>query len=198
MAQQKAKVRVKLDTSQAKQQLKGLAKEGEATAGRISDRMSKGATLGGSLKSGAAFGAGAALGSSAVKSVTGAFMGGVGDVFSERMGGLVADFDATLGVPEARAKQQALAETRGMFSTSVGQSGQLTDAKNYYNSVLQLKNRQEFGSNRIAGHLAGSGGKGKGGDADGIVGSIVDPIVTGIRDGFNGIVELLGGSKGAK
>lgn len=198
MAQQKAKVRVRLDTSQAKAQLKGLSKEGEATAGRISDKMGKGGGIGGTLAKGAAFGAGAALGSSAVKSITGTFMGGIGEVLADRMGGLAADFDSTLGVPLARANQQALEETRALFSTSVGQSGSLSDATGYYNSVLKLKERKELGSNRIAGHLAGAGGKGKGADADGIVGSIVDPIIVGIREGFDGIIQLLGGSKGAK
>lgn len=193
MAQQKAKVRVKLDTSQAKAQLQGLSKEGEATAGRISDRLSKGSSISGNLMKGASIGAGFALGSSAVKSVGSIVTGGIGDVFSERIGGLAADFDAAIGATDARARQRTLEETRGLFAQSVGERGSLSNATGYYNSVLKLRRQEEQGKSRIQIELAGSGGgKGKGSDADGLVGSIVDPIVGAVRDGFQGLLDLLG------
>jgi len=193
MAQKKAKVRVRLDTAQAKSQLKGLAKEGEATAGRISDKLGKGSSISGNLAKGAVVGAGFALGSSAVRGIGSVFTSGLGEVFSERLSGLAGDVNAFVGVPDARARQRSLEETRNLFGTTVGQSGQLTDARGYFNSILKLRQREEIGKNRIQRAFGGSGGgKGKGSEADGLVGALVDPIVTSIRDGFQGIIDFLG------
>lgn len=190
MAQQKAKVRVKLDTSQAKAQLQGLAKEGEATAGRISDRLSKGSSISGNLAKGATLGAGFALGAGAIKSVGSTLTSGFSDVFSEGISGLTADFDGAIGAPDARARQRALEETRGIFAGSVGQTGQLSDARGYFNSVLKFRQQEEAGKNRIQSELGGLGGKG--GEREGIIGSVVDPLVGAIRDGFQGLIDFLG------
>lgn len=193
MAQQKAKVRVKLDTSQAKAQLQGLTKEGEVTAGRISDKLSKGSSISGNFSKGAALGAGLSLGAGALKSAGSSLRSGFGDVFSEGLSGFGADLAGAIGTPDARAARSAREETQNIFGASVGRTGSLTDATNYYNSVKKFKEQEEVGKNRIKSELGGVGrGNNKGKDSEGFVGSIVDPVVGAIRDGFQGIVDLLG------
>ena len=141
-----AKVRVRIDTKQAKKGLRDLGKEGTAAAGRI------GRDVRGGLGRGFALGAGMALGVRAARSIS---AGGIGDQFSERTSGIVAQADALLGAPDARARKAAREEVKNSNAEIVGRTGSTADAKRQFDAILPRHQAREQGASDINKELGG-------------------------------------------
>jgi len=147
VADQEAKVRVRLDTGQAKAELAGLAKSAVSAAGRI------GSTISGALGSGVrAVGLGGGIGAaiSAVRSPT---QGGVIDTVGEAFGPLGKQverfFLGDLGV-QARAGRSAREETINAFAMQAGamnggQGGIPAGAKAFFDSIKSIRQTEEQG-----------------------------------------------------
>lgn len=154
---QKAEVRVALDTSAAKADLRKLAKEGEQSAGRVNDALGGG--LGRSAAIGAVAGAGFGLAQRAASRVAG-FMP---DIISESTVGVRAGLDATFGGPEARAAMGAREQTKAAYSEIVGRMANphvTPEMKNYYNNIKNLREISERGNSAIDQELGGEFVKG--------------------------------------
>lgn len=142
MAKDEAKVRVKLDTTQAKRDLRGLAKQGQATSGRISKGVR------GALGRGfGALGVGAAVGVG-IAAVRGPTAGGIGDVVGEAFGGIGAQLSRLLLgdlKPEALADKFARDQTRQAFGQSEAMA-RSPGAKSYFDNIRAIQLDREKGA----------------------------------------------------
>lgn len=175
---QEAKIKVRLDTSQAEAALRGVSASGEAAARRVSREVedeSGGAGLGGALLRGGALGLGA-LG------VGAAARGSIGDVLAEGTSSIRASIDLGIGGPEARAAAAAREQTKQAFAASVGFTGDAESARGYFNQIRQLRERYEVGAAQIDRAL--------GGDPVDLLQTVTDRITSAIRDGFSEIVSF--------
>lgn len=134
-----AKVRVKLDTGEAKRQMSDLVKFSGNAAARL------GGILGSGVKA-VGLGAGIGVGIGAIR---GPLESGVGDVFSEAFGGLGARIQHwALGdlVPEARASSKAREETISAYATIAGMTDKIPpEARNFYAQTKSLLMETEKG-----------------------------------------------------
>lgn len=147
------KVRVKVDTSQAKSQMREVKKEGERAAGGIS------AGLAGAVRSGFAFaGAGAAF-AGGMAAVRGATQSGMGDAFGGAFTMLGQSFnDFLLGHidDEARAirtSREALIQTFGQTRDLAGSEG----AKRFFETNMAIELEREKARSQIMGDPAFQG-----------------------------------------
>lgn len=140
---EEAKVRVKLDTREAKSTLEGLTRSGAAVAVRVggSVRRAVGRGMG-------VVGLGAAIGSG-VAAVRGATASGFGDVIGEALGGYGAQLSrAILGeMPsDARAAKSSREDTIAAFGAIAGHTGKVPPgAQNYFNQIKALRFKEEEG-----------------------------------------------------
>ncbi len=138
-----AKIRLRLDARQARDELQGLSSVGSEAASRITGRLTQGA---GRLAS--AFGAGA-IGGMAINAVAGSTRSGIGDVIGEAFGGWGAQLERwALGdlAPQARADAAAREETIASFGAIAGRDNKIPPgAKNYFDSIRSLRLEQENG-----------------------------------------------------
>lgn len=140
MASDQAKVRVVIDTSQAKADLAALTKVGERSGGAIGSRIRK------SIISGMGFGVGVAAAKAAL---TGPTSSGIGDVFGEAFGAWGAQLDnwvfGDMG-PEARASRRAREESIAGFGFQAGMAGAVPPgAKEHYNQLKSFYTNEEKG-----------------------------------------------------
>lgn len=126
-----AKVRVRIDTKQAKKGLRDLGKEGAAAAGRIG--RDAGGRAGGGLRKGFMLGAGLGLGVKAARAIE---AGSIGDVAGEFIAGPAAAFDLAVSAPEARAKKAARQEVSASLAEITGRTKNTSDAVAVYNNIL--------------------------------------------------------------
>lgn len=150
MAQDEAKVRVRLDTQQAKAELDDLGKKGQVATNRIGAGVRR--AVKGGLR---AIGLGAAIGAG-VQAVRGAASSGLSDVVGEMFGGYGSQFESfvfgNLSV-DARADRTAREETKAAFGMIVGAAGK--DApippgvKSWFDSVQSLRYQEELGKQII-------------------------------------------------
>jgi hypothetical protein len=146
MAKQEAKVKVRLDTREAKGDLRGLSREASRTAGRVGaglrGAVSQGMGLGRSIGIGAGIGTGLAA-------VKGASSSGFGDVIGEAFGGIGASLNEFfLGDVDdkARASKAAREETIQAFGAIAGHTGQIPPgATNFFNQVRSVRMEEERG-----------------------------------------------------
>lgn len=141
------KVKVRLDTRQAKTELGGLVRESARAAGKVASgiRSTVGRGLG-VVGFGAAFGTG-------VSAVRGATESGVGDVVGEALGGIGAQLsEFFLGDlnEEAKAAKAARAETIEAFGAIAGgmnggKGGIPPGAQEFFASVKSLRQQEERG-----------------------------------------------------
>ena len=141
------KVKVKLDTRQAKAELSGLVRESARAAGKVASgiRSTVGRGLG-------AVGFGAAIGTG-VSAVRGATESGIGDVVGEALGGVGAQIsEFVLGDLDenARATKSAREETIQAFGAIAGgmnggKGGMPPGAQEFFTSVKSLRVQQERG-----------------------------------------------------
>lgn len=187
---QEASVKVALDTEQAKRDLRELGKQGEATARRIDGRSGRGGA-GGSLAKGFGLGAGFALGKRVAGSV-GVFSA-IGDVMENAFSGVTAKVDSAIGAPDARAKKSAREETVQNYALQVGMGSDLSQAKSFYNQVLNLKHRpQQEGAAALNSALGGDTTRKKGEDK-GVFDGFIDTIVGSIDSGFELLRSVISG-----
>lgn len=144
---EETKVRVRIDTKQAKAELGGLVREGAKTAGKVASGIR--ATVGrglGAVGFGAAFGTG-------VSAVRGATESGVGDVVGEALGGFGSELsEFILGdLPaEAKASRAAREETIQAFGAIAGARGSIPPgARQFFESVKTLRIEEEKGRREI-------------------------------------------------
>jgi len=178
------KVKVRLDTRQAKTELGGLVRESARAAGKVASgiRSTVGRGLG-VVGFGAAFGTG-------VSAVRGATESGVGDVVGETLGGIGAQLSEwMLGDldDEARAKRAARAETIEAFGAIAGgmnggKGGIPPGAREFFDSVKSLRQQEERGRQLFEREL----GRDSGG-----VGDLISRIGSVIGDELNKAVEHL-------
>jgi hypothetical protein len=140
---QETKVKVRLDTKQAKGELDGLVRRGKRSAGKITDNVR--GVLGKGLGA-VGLGAGIGTGISAIRSAT---QSGVGDIMSEQFGAykaMAADmFFGTLN-EDAKASRSAREETIQAFGAIAGARGEIPpEARQFYNSIKTLRMEEERG-----------------------------------------------------
>jgi len=172
----KATVKVRLDTRGAKADLKGLTKEGEATAARVNKDVGG---FGRAATMGAVAGAGFGLAQRAASRVAG-FMP---DVISEGTAGFRARIDDFLGGGDARAARGAREDTKAAWSEIVGRMKDPTvtpEIRNYYNNVKGLKEITERGNTALDKELGGD-----------VIKDAFEGITKTITDGFQTIVKAL-------
>ena len=183
-----AVTKLKLDTDQAHRDLKALAREGEATTGRI-NRKGKG---GGGSAFGKGFGAGAgfALGKKIASSV--GFFSSIGDIASDALSGIQADVDYSMGAHLSRAKKSAREETVSAFALQAYHSGSTDSAKQFYNNILRNRHKPEQeGASAIMREIGGSRGLDE--DLKTPFNRFIDGTIEEIRTGFQRVLEALGG-----
>ena len=174
---QKAKVKIELDTGPGKAELRKLAKEGEASAGRVNDSMSQG--FGRAAALGAVAGAGFGLAQRAASRLAGF----IPDAISEGTVGIRAHFDSRFGGPDARAARSAREQTKAAYSEIVGRmkEPQITpEIRNYYNNVRDRREISEKGGAAIDKELGGD-----------ILQEALDGLISAISSGFDRIVDAL-------
>ena len=143
MASDQAKIRLKLDTKQAKGDLRDLTKRAKATGARVGSGV-RGAVGKGLGVIGLGGGVGAGL-----AAVKGATSSGLGDVIGEAFGGIGARMAQTVFGDmdeKARADKSAREETISVFQARAGQLGYIPpEAKSFYNQVRTINLQAERG-----------------------------------------------------
>lgn len=185
-----AVTKLKLDTDQAHRDLKEMAREGEATTGRI-NRKAKGRGAGGSAF-GKGFGAGAgfALGKKIAGSV--GFFSSIGDITSDALSGVQADVDYIAGGHLSRAKKAAREETVREMSMNYQHSGNVDSTKQFYNNILRNRHNpeQEAASSTMR---AIGGSRGLDDDLKTPFDKFSEGVIEATRVGFQKLLEALGG-----
>jgi hypothetical protein len=174
------KVRVKLDTRQAKTELRGFVRESAAAAGRVAGGVKRAIGRGlGVVGLGAGIGTGLAA-------VRGATESGFGDVVGEAFGGVGAELAETLFGSldeEARATRAAREETIQAFGAIAGRAGEIPPgARNFFEQVRSLRVEEERGREMFQRdeRFRGPG-----------VGQLVDRIMEGIGTLISQAVDAL-------
>ncbi len=162
------KIRVRLDTRQAKTELGGLIREGQSAAGKVATNLRSAVGKGlGAVGFGGAVGAGFAA-------VRGATESGIGDVVGEALGGIGAEaerfFLGSMG-EEARATRTAREETIQAFGQIAGASNAIPPgARAFFDSVKSVAQDKEHGRTLFETEFRGPG-----------IGEMVDKIMAGLR-----------------
>jgi hypothetical protein len=178
------KYRVRLDTRQARGDLRGMVRDAKRTAGAVSQRIRS--TVGAGLRY---TGIGAAIGGG-IGAVRSTAQSGIGDVLGETTSQLGFELgESILGNlnEEARAAKSAREETIRTFAFAAGQQGQVPQgAKDFFNSVRRVRLQEEQGRELILG------------DADfygpGLpeLGSkLAETVGNSLRDGFNMLADTV-------
>jgi hypothetical protein len=140
---QETKVKVRLDTRQAKSQLSGLVRESARSAGKLTNNIRSvvGKGLG-------AVGLGTAIGTG-ISAVRGATESGIGDVVGESLGAagkmMEEMFLGTLN-EDARSSRRAREETIQAFGAIAGARNEIPpEARQFYNNIKSLRMDEERG-----------------------------------------------------
>lgn len=136
-----AKVRVRLDTSQALASLSSFVREGARAAGQLSDGLRS--TIGGGLR---AVGLGGAVGVG-VQAVRGATESSTGDVFGEALSGMgakIAEWAFGDLDDEARAKRRTREEAIQTFG-AVASKGITPEMRAWFAGMHRVNMQRELG-----------------------------------------------------
>lgn len=140
---EETRFKVRVDSRQAKSELRGLVRESTRAAGRVASGIR--ATVGrgiGAVGFGAAFGTG-------LSAIRGATQSGIGDVFGEALGGIgqqVADFFLGDLNEEARASRSAREDQIQAFGAIAGARKAIPPgAEQYFQSVKTMHQQAELG-----------------------------------------------------
>lgn len=178
---QETKVRVRLDTEQAKADLAALNREGERAAEETS--ASFGASLLGKGIKGVAAGAAAA----GIYQLAKPTVGGLGDLLGESLGGVGANLAQFIFGDldeKARAAQRAREETKDAFAMIAGARGSIPpEARSFFNAVSTLRVTEERGKEMFD---RDDSFRGPG------VGALVDRILSGIGKMIAEAAEAIG------
>ncbi len=166
---QEAKIRVRLDTTQAKADLASLNREGERAAEEMSTAFGD-SVLGKGLKY-----AGAGVVAAAGYQLAKPTLGGLGDMMGESLGGIGANIAQLVFGDldeKARAAKRAREETQDAFALVAGARGSIPpEARTFFNAVSKLRIQEEAGREMFArdDQFRGPG-----------IGSLVDRIMSGV------------------
>lgn len=179
---EETKIRVRLDTTQAKSELSTLVKESAKTSNKIYKgiRATVGAGLG-------AVGLGTALGAG-FSAIRGATESGVGDTIGEALGGIgkqIEEFFLGNLNEEARASRAAREETIQAFGAVAGHQNRIPPgARQFFESIRSLRVQEERGRELFEMEFRGPG-----------IGEIVDRIMSKLgellSDAVNALAEKL-------
>ena len=176
---EEATIVVKLDTSEAERKLRGIGREGETAAARVSDSVTE--------KQGGSGGIGAlALGTGIGIGVMGARAVGRSAFFEGATAGLRAGLSDLVGGPEARASQRVREEakaTMGHVAHTMGPSG-IQEATR---GIRQIYLQEEKGKSLIDQALGGEGAKA-------VMTKVEESgrsAVGAIKSGFDSLIEEL-------
>jgi len=140
---EEVKVRVRLDTRQAKGELRDMTRDAESTAGRVSGGIRR--ALGRGLR---AVGFGAAIGSG-IAAVRGATESGIGDVVGESLGGIgaqLAQFFLGDLDDKARSSRRAREEAIATFGTVAGIRNEISPGmRNWFDATQKRMEKEERG-----------------------------------------------------
>lgn len=168
-----ARVKVEIDTTLGKAELRKLVREAEKSAGRANDSLTGAAALG------AAAGTGFGLAQRAASRIAGF----VPAVVSESVAGDLAGLNTFLGGPGARAAQGAREQTKAAYSEIIGRMKEPTvtpDIRNYYNNVRELREITERGGAAIDEEFGGT-----------VITDAFAAIADVINGGFERIVDAM-------
>ena len=187
---QEAKVRIRLDTRQAKQDLKGITREGRATSGRVADSLRAGGSAIGGLARGLGIGAGIGAGIGIARRIV---ADPISEVLGEATAGIRADFDALLGAPEARGKKAAREIAKQNLAELYQREGiSRKQLDSYYQQQLRMTMPREIGRTEIDRALGGGRKEGDEEAAD----KAVNRIIEAINNGFQKIIDAVGAVSG--
>lgn len=152
---EEAKVRVRLDTKAAQNEMRGLTRQAAATASRVSGGIRS--AMGTGIRAlGVPLGVGAAAGLA-----LGATRSGVGDVVSDffrPFANRLEDWALGDKAWQARARTSARQETINRFGFSAGVTGDVDTAKGYYMNALRARYLpEERGRHNLERSLPSSG-----------------------------------------
>lgn len=174
------KVRVRIDTTQAKSELAGLVKDARTASGKVSKIYRS--TIGRGLNAvglGVGFGAG-------VEAIRGATASGVGDVVGEALGGLGVQLEqmflGNLG-QDARASRAAREESIQALGAIAGAQNKIPPgAKAFFDSVKSLRLQEERGRTlfEMNDDFRGPG-----------IGDLIDRVMRGFADLLSKAVDAL-------
>lgn len=140
---QEAKIRVRLDTTQAKADLAELNREGERASEEVSASFSD-SLLGRGIKY-----AGAAAIGAGVYQIAKPTVGGLGDLLGESLGGIGADLAQFVFGDldeKARGAQRAREETKDAFAMIAGTRGSIPpEARAFFAGISRLRVQEERG-----------------------------------------------------
>lgn len=175
-----AKVRVSLETGEAKRQIGDLMQFSSSAAKRL------GSIIGDGVR---AVGLGAGIGAG-IAAIRGPAAQGFGDVFSEALGGIGSQIQYwALGdlVPEARASSKAREETISAYATIAGMSDKIPpEARNFYAQTKSLMMEVEKGRSMFERDDAF-----RGPGIDDIIAKLVSSLKAAFMEGFEYLADKL-------
>lgn len=178
------KYRVRLDTRQARGDLRGMMRDAKRTAGAVGQRIRS--TVGSGLRFA---GVGAAIGGG-IGAIRSAASSGVGDIIgesTEQLGFKLGEYISGDLNEQARASKSAREETIQAFAYQAGALGSVPPAaKAFFNSTRQIRQQYEKGVELIKGDsdFYGPG-------AGDLVTSVRTGLSDAVRDGFNALKAAL-------
>ena len=187
-ARQEATVRVVLDTTKARAELRGLTKQAQQTGGRVGAgiRRAVGKGLGA-----AGMGAFFAGGMGAAKSVIGgSLISGAGDIISETFGAFGQKLnDLFLGDMDdnSRARKYARDHIYQTYRGVTASTGITAGMISHFHAVKDVQKPIEVGGSIIRGYTAFYKDK----DATGLVEKITAAITQGLADAVDNIIRFL-------
>ena len=147
---QDVKIKVTLDTAQARADLESLTRSAQVSGGRVGDGIRSAAGRGFSINNIPGVG-------EIRNAVTGPTSNGISDIVGEAFGGWGVQIERWLFGdmgPEARASEQARAQMSEAFSWQMGSGGGASThaaAKQYYDNTARMLTVRELGRQKIEG-----------------------------------------------
>lgn len=178
------KYRIRLDTRQARGEMRNMLRDGKRTAAGLGQRVRS--TIGAGLRFS---GIGAAIGGG-IGAIRATASSGIGDVIGEttsRLGFQLGEFASGDLNEKARATKSAREETIQAFALQAGTLGQVpAGAKSFFNSVRARQLQYEKGRELILGDdsFYGPG-------AGDLFSKLPEGLGNAIRDGFNTLKQTI-------
>lgn len=178
------KYRVRLDTRQAKGDLRGMVRDAKRTAGAVGQRIRS--TVGQGLRFA---GVGAAIGGG-IGAIRATASSGIGDVLGEttsRVGFNIGEYFSGSLNEEARAAKSAREETIQAFAYQTDLQGKIpAGARAYFNSIRQIRLREERGREMILGDASFYGP-----GAPELAGRLGEGVSDALRSGFEMLSQTI-------
>jgi len=178
------KYRVRLDTRQARGDLRGMMRDAKRTAGAVGQRIRS--TVGAGMRFA---GVGAAIGGG-IGAIRSAASSGIGDILGEttsQLGFKLGEYVSGDLNEQARAAKSAREETIQAFALQAGTLGQVPQgAKAFFNSIRDIRETRARGEEIIRGDSSFYGP-----GAGDLAGKLRSGLGDALRDGFNVLKSTL-------